>query len=705
MSAGEPVVAADRPLITTTGLVEIMLLLLILVFGWLLRLEDLRPWQRIDDLTFHKGEPLLLGLDGYGYLDEARGLLENPQKFAAKPWYRQQPISILAASVTAKTGLSLRWTAALIGTVLGPLLVLPLYLLGRHFGGPFMGLPPALLGVAAPYYVQRSRLGWFDTDLLNVTLLLALAWCFIRFATVRERKGWGHPLAALFLFGLFLWWWQNAVIEITAVFLFFWGVAGYHAGLFKARAFWLYAGIPVLAILLFTLWRGEVFSQVFHLFADRLVFFLDVQGSAVPDEAVTINELNRPDFAKVVAATTGQLFFLLTALAGLFVFAWQRPRQAMLLTPVWMIALWGVAVAQRFLIFTGPVLALGNGFLVTVLWQRWGARYPRRLSAGLLLFVLGAAVSATLPNLNIVHIPKVATPSVIAGLETITGVTPANARIWTAWSYGYPLRYWARRAAVGPRAAVVWGEHEVYKGLPLASGNPRLAANFMRFYATFGFPGMARVQSALGGDRQRARKLVERIMAAGPHAAHPIVAGAGLQPVAWLTGVERWLAFFFPAGSEPLYLFLPTKEHVPGMWWYRLGTWDFDTGRGKEPGFFWVTDLHRQGAHLTAGDMELDVSTGIARSSHGPAPIQLRHLLLVQRGGVRHHRYERSESGVTGIHYQPLATGAILGPGLANSVYGRLFFFGRSPSRHFRRVTGGVLDHQLWRVWPDPSYR
>jgi len=76
---------------------------------------------------------------------------------------------VIAAGLAKITPFSLNWIGAVLPALLGLLLALPLYALGRFYGGPAMGLTAVLMGLLSHYYVYRSSLGWFDTDCMNVT--------------------------------------------------------------------------------------------------------------------------------------------------------------------------------------------------------------------------------------------------------------------------------------------------------------------------------------------------------------------------------------------------------------------------------------------------------------------------------------------------------------------------------------------------------
>ncbi len=108
--------------------------------------------------------------------------------------------------------------AALIAPLLGTIAVFILYFIGKDMGGKVVGLLSAMMLAFSPSVIQRSSLGFFDTETVGVIGLLAFIFLFLRaidqhrslrsmslysvgaaFALAYFSAGWG---AAYFLIGL-----------------------------------------------------------------------------------------------------------------------------------------------------------------------------------------------------------------------------------------------------------------------------------------------------------------------------------------------------------------------------------------------------------------------------------------------------------------------------------------------------------------------
>jgi dolichyl-diphosphooligosaccharide--protein glycosyltransferase len=69
---------------------------------------------------------------------------------------------------------------SLMAPVLGMLAVLVMYFIGKDFGGKSAGLLSALILALMPSFIQRSSLGFFDTETVGVLALLLFIYLFLR---------------------------------------------------------------------------------------------------------------------------------------------------------------------------------------------------------------------------------------------------------------------------------------------------------------------------------------------------------------------------------------------------------------------------------------------------------------------------------------------------------------------------------------------
>ena len=125
-------------------LIEILAVVCIITLGIYCRLEDLSQWKKIESQTFYDNKPIHTTFDAWFYLSLAQDLVDDtytqPDEKRGVPQSPPRPeppplMSVLAAAIAKTTSYSLCWIGAVLPAVLGPLLVIPLYLIARFYGG------------------------------------------------------------------------------------------------------------------------------------------------------------------------------------------------------------------------------------------------------------------------------------------------------------------------------------------------------------------------------------------------------------------------------------------------------------------------------------------------------------------------------------------------------------------------------------------
>ncbi len=172
---------------------------------------------------------MLTTFDAPFYMSLARDLVEGTYSpvdtHRAVPDFAPRPVvppllSCIAALLNVATPFSMPWIAAVLPTVLGSFIAVPLFALGRFYGGTSIGVTAGLFAVFSPLYAYRTGFGWFDTDCLNVTWTLLILYFLLRFAVETSVRRYAYFCAAITSAGLFIWWWdqaEHAVVAISAM--------------------------------------------------------------------------------------------------------------------------------------------------------------------------------------------------------------------------------------------------------------------------------------------------------------------------------------------------------------------------------------------------------------------------------------------------------------------------------------------------------
>jgi len=686
--------------------IEALALFLILVVGLLVRIEDVRDWNAHPELALYKGEPLLTTFDGYFYLTLAKDLAEGTytpidnNRDVPRGMSRRFPpplISVTAAGLARITPFSLNWIGAVLPALLGLLLALPLYALGRFYGGPAMGLTAALMGLLSHYYVYRSSLGWFDTDCMNVTWATGAAYCFLRFGVEAGRKRYLYFISGIAIFLLFLWWWDSTPQVVTVVSMLPLVVAlvfFYRPGRREACIFLGAGGLGIVVILL---WMGlDLPLNIFRSIADTFHYISTKEVAGIwPPIGATISEQAVPSLTEIVAKTTDSLPAFIVACAGLAWLFYRRPKESLFISVPVILAALSFFFAKRFMIFLAPVTALGIGYAISEIWY-WRRRFSvfSLLAPILVIFLVWPLLNKDMAK---TFWPK-EPPHLIAGMDLASKKTPKDAVIWAWWDHGYPLNYWAGRGTVGD-GTLHGGHRSFYNGLPFATHDERLAANFMRFYVNSGMDGIGNVYKAVGNDPVRGVNLMKNVLSVGPEKARGLLAAAELAPVGNLQNVDQWLRFFYPEKTRPVYLFLDWRLTITSYWWYWLGTWDVEKREGIHPLYKAFYDIHEKNGHIKGSEgLDIDIKKGKLRT--GNRIIGLTHLVKCDGQRVLTKSYQR-DHGLRFEIFAPSRFGALMDEYISGSVFNKLFLRHTFNPKYFRPVATNTPSYQLWEVLGD----
>jgi hypothetical protein len=323
-----------------------------------------------------------------------------------------------------------------------------------------------------------------------------------------------------------------------------------------------------------------------------------------------------------------------------------------------------------------PLLALGLGYLAQDLWSR---RARWRVLSALVPAAVGVAAAVPLYAGYVDRPEPVIDAAMVRGLKAVRERTPPEAIIWGYWHDGYPIQYWARRASLAD-GGLHGRDLVVYNSAPFGTADPRLAANFMRFFAARGRDGIQAFYRRIGTPpREGGLALLKSLLAGGPQRLPALAEEHGQILDDTPGSLAAWRAFLFPHPSRPVYLYLNRNLVAVADRWYRRATWDPQAGTGKTGVLRLLTGLTRDGERLRAdGGVEVDTVTGVMRlaSRAGPVRLPLRRLVEVHGGLQRETEYDPAARFSLRCDLDT-GLGLLADPGLADSLFSRLFVGGR----------------------------
>ncbi len=418
------------------------LLLIIFLFAIFLRLEDFSDWSKSKVMFSYQNEYQMANFDSYYYLqfskDIKRGIYDEIDEKRRYPNGASQPfipplLSTLAIYISQAIALPLATVAIFIPTILSSLLAFVVFFLSRRFNlNRAASLTASLFSIISIQYIVRTRVGVFDTDSLNVVFILLNSYLFLRFALDKHRQYLFLTLGFINTFLYFIWW-DNAIsvtllsafVPLSIAILFFDKVK-------NTTTKYLILGLLSLFVLYFL--SEQIFSYIQLLSGQRNDIF-----SLKSD----VQELEVVGMADFIKRTTNNVFIFLLMITGLIYFIWQqRIKSLLIIMPIFLGFIPFVA-GNRFIIFAAPVLAIGIGYFVQLLFNGYNTKYKIAHIATIGIVALG--IYSSYPAITY----KLAKPAVWENrqlLDQLKKHTPADANIWTNWDLGHQIHYYLDRS-------------------------------------------------------------------------------------------------------------------------------------------------------------------------------------------------------------------------------------------------------------------
>ena len=440
--------------------------------------------------------------DGYIWAEGARDLLSgtstNP---AAENFYDKfhqyndlSPVTSAASQLTAFFAYILPFSfesiILYIPIFLSSLVVIPIILIAKNLKNLEMGFIAALLASIAWSYYNRTMVGYYDTDMLNIVLPVFLLWSIIW--AINTNKNKYLILTALDIL-VYRWWYpQSYALEFS-----FFGLILLYTLIYdrknlynyKLMAIMMFAMLNIdgyirfpLVLISFYIFSIEKFQKyVYHIFGIS-VFAFFVSGGLSPiwgrlqpyvfgnevdagEEGLklhfyavmqTVREAGKIPFETFANRISGHT---ITFLLSVFGYIWLSYKHRSMLLGLPLVGLGFLAWfgGLRFTIYAVPVLALGIGFLITegvCLFFRKGeakATHPRAtkgcaasVAPKIIMIILTLAVLA--PNIKHIidyKVPTVFTQDEVKVLENLNKISSREDYVISWWDYGYPIRYYS----------------------------------------------------------------------------------------------------------------------------------------------------------------------------------------------------------------------------------------------------------------------
>lgn len=413
--------------------------------------------------------------DGYYYAEGARDILSGihqPNDLS--------PLQSAPAKLTAFFAMLLPFSFESIlfymPAFLASLVVVPLILIGKSLGEIEVGFVGALVASIAMSYYNRTMVGYYDSDMLNIVFPTFLLWSLILALRTKEQKyilftaleiiayRWWYPqsyslelaffgLLALFVLYLFIKK-EDVKFEVLLLSFMLFAMMGLddlvrliivvvlfvalQRGLLEKYGMWLL--VVALGAFFATGGFDPIWGQLKnYVFKDALLVSKGTLELHYYSVMQTIREAGKIPFDVFSSRISGHPISFVLAFVG---YLWLAYRYKIMLLGLPLVGLGFLAYfgGLRFTIYAVPVLGLGIGFLIVQLASLTNTNLKRNI------FILLLTLLALAPNIE--HIVGYKVPTVFAKpevevLDRLKNMAQREDYVVGWWDYGYPIRYYA----------------------------------------------------------------------------------------------------------------------------------------------------------------------------------------------------------------------------------------------------------------------
>ena len=424
--------------------------------------------------------------DGYFWAEGARDLISGTQSNPAAQnfydkfhqFYDLSPVDRAPAQITAFLSLILPFSFESVifymPAFMGSLVVIPIILIAKNLKNLEMGLISALLASIAWSYYNRTMIGYYDTDMLNIVLPMFLLWSIIWAINTKEDKyliitaldilvyRWWYPQSyslelsffALILFYTLIWDRKNLYnYKLLAIMMFaMLNIDGFIRMPIVIMIYYIFKQekyqkfiyyILYLAILLFLLSGGlnPVWEKLKnYVFIDTITQASSGLGLHFYTVMQTIREAGHIPFEMFANRISGHPIIFFVSIVG-YLFLLYRHKIMLLSLPLVGLGFLASVGGLRFTIYAVPILAMGVAFLIVEVTSYFTNKKSIRLLSYIIFSTLILA-----PNIQHIinyNVSTVMNKDQVNLLNNLKKMASREDYVISWWDYGYPIRYYS----------------------------------------------------------------------------------------------------------------------------------------------------------------------------------------------------------------------------------------------------------------------
>ncbi|OUT08484.1 STT3 domain-containing protein [Campylobacter concisus] len=669
------------------------------IFGMVCRLYWVF-WASEYPVFFWNNELMISTNDGYAFAEGARDMLAGFHQENDLSYYGY-PLSTLTYWIVKFLGVKLETAMIYMSVFFSSLVAVPVILIANEYKLKMAGFIAALLAVIANSYYNRTMAGYYDTDMLIITLSVFVVWGLVRVLEKKDAKSLIiAPLSVL----IYMWWYMSAfslISILTGLFLlytlifdrknplfyleisllllaisnlditlkFIAVIVIYALCLFKKEVINLKIALGILAVIfvVFVVRGGLnpiIFQLKFYVFRDAP----EVGGMSFHFFNVnqTIQESSVVDFTLFCERISANVITFLISLAGVALFCYRHRSFAVSLG---MLALGFLAFKSglRFTIYAVPIMALGFGYLVEFVLANLKLKEA-------VLNLIRAFIAALVLAPALIHIygykaEPVFVHKEVEILNKLKGIAGREDYVLAWWDYGYPIRYYS-----DVKTLIDGGKH---------LGRENFAVSF-----ALGSDEMSSANMARLDVEYTERNFKERFN--GNLA--QILKDRNLSVDQFFSEIKE-ANFSLPAKSREIYYYLPDRMLSIFPTILQFSKIDLKSGKNLNNGLFVTTRAISQsekGIRLSGG---FTLTSDVTSLIYDGKVLPLRSFIETdynEAGKLNVKEYKNNEmSNISVIYMRDYGRFIILDESILNSSYIQLFVLERYDPKVFEPV---ILD-------------
>jgi dolichyl-diphosphooligosaccharide--protein glycosyltransferase/undecaprenyl-diphosphooligosaccharide--protein glycosyltransferase len=465
---------------------QLTLLYIFIAFAFSIAMRMIWFYQFNGNEAFmFNGQLMINTNDGYFWAEGARDLISGISQDNDR-----SPTTLATSQLTAFFATILPFSfetlILFMPVFLSSLVVVPIVLIARGLKNLELGLIAALLASIAWSYYNRTMVGYFDSDILNIVLPMFLLWSIIWAIKTNEDK---YLLITALDILVYRWWYpQSYALEFS-----FFGLILFYALIWDRKNLYNY---KLLAIMMFAMINLDGFIRfplvlvafyifrfrhskldlestrklIFAILAISVVLFFATGGFnpiwsklkayiftdavSVGEEGLklhfysvmqTVREAGQIPFETFANRISGHVVTFVLSIIG-FVYLAYRHKIMLFALPMIGLGFLASVGGLRFTIYAVPILAFGVAFLITEISTRFPIKLGMTSTRVKYLSMIAFTLAILYPNYK--HIESYRVPTVLNSdevkvLNKLGSIADREDYVAAWWDYGYPIRYYS----------------------------------------------------------------------------------------------------------------------------------------------------------------------------------------------------------------------------------------------------------------------